>query len=294
MDIRIEPGIYVVAVSGGVDSVSLLHMLRAQPGVKLIVAHFDHGIRYDSGHDRQFVNDLARHFNHPFIFHKANLGPGASEAAARRGRYEFLHAVRSAAKAKAIVTAHHQDDVLETAIINMLRGTNRRGISALKSTDVVLRPLLHVPKQNLIRYAQENQLVWREDSTNTDTTILRNYIRHHILPRLTPEDRERLLQMIQRLKEVNYAIDYELINLLHLQSLAGSLDRHWFIMLPHALAREAIAGWLRAHGITAYDKKALERLVAAAKTYHSGRQTDVTNQWKLIVTRDKLSLKNEG
>src|SRR5689334_5856697 len=115
MDVSLSPGSYVVAVSGGVDSMTLLDLLRQQPHLKLVVAHFDHGIRPDSYVDRQLIQDVTKRHNVPFVFDTASLGSGASEATARQARYNFLRRVHNATGAKAIVTAHHQDDLLETA-----------------------------------------------------------------------------------------------------------------------------------------------------------------------------------
>ena len=135
--------------------------------MRLTVAHYDHGIRSDSAEDRRLVQALAREYGLPFVYHSGRLGTGASEAVARQARYGFLHAVRRASAAQAVITAHHQDDVLETAILNLLRGTGRRGLGSLKSTDVVKRPLMAVSKNELLRYAEREGLRWREDSTNS-------------------------------------------------------------------------------------------------------------------------------
>ncbi len=305
-------GSYVLAVSGGVDSVVLLDILAKQarsPELRvqsesnnsnssqlsalrsqLTVAHFDHGMRPDSKLDRQLVQDLAHHHGLPFVYDQGNLGPKASEAAARQARYDFLHGVRRAAQARAVITAHHQDDVLETAVINLLRGTGRRGLTSLKSTDTIVRPLLHVPKQELIDYAQAHKLTWREDSTNQNTAYLRNRVRHQLLPRFTAEQRQQLLNLVKHLHTINNEIDARLINQLHVQPALDSVNRHWFIMLPHAVAREALAVWLRNNGIGDFDKKTLERLTNAAKTYHAGRRADINKRAFLSVSGEKLAL----
>src|SRR5579884_3654782 len=116
MEIQLEPGAYVVAVSGGVDSVVLLDLLTKNHNLKLTVAHFDHGKRKDSASDRHFVQKLAEKHGLSFVYAEGRLGLGASEAAARKARYKFLQQVRESAEARAVVTAHHQDDLLETAI----------------------------------------------------------------------------------------------------------------------------------------------------------------------------------
>src|ERR1700712_59168 len=101
----LNPGTYILAVSGGVDSMVLLHVLAQQPGLQLVVAHLDHGIRTDSAQDRQLVQKTARRLDVPFVYHEAKLGSDASEAAARQARYQFLRTAQQAAGARAIVTA---------------------------------------------------------------------------------------------------------------------------------------------------------------------------------------------
>src|ERR1700693_5976581 len=176
--LSLKPGKYVLAVSGGVDSVVLLDLLCKNQGLDIIVAHFDHGIRQDSARDREFVQALTRGYKLPFVLGQAKLGPNASEETARETRYEFLYGVVKKTKSKGLITAYHQDDVIETAIINLLRGTNRKGLSSRLSSDKIFRPMLEIPKSDLLAYAKANKLDWHEDLTNLDTTYLRNYIRH--------------------------------------------------------------------------------------------------------------------
>lgn len=291
MDFELRPGRYVVAVSGGVDSVALLHLLAQRPDLQLVVAHFDHGIRPDSAKDRRHVQKLAQEYGLPFVYHTANLGARASEAQARAARYQFLHQVREVSKADAIITAHHQDDLLETIILNMLRGTGRRGLSSLKSTDVVKRPLLHVPKNELLRFASREGLRWREDSTNTDDRYLRNYIRKNILPRFAEPDREALRAISHRAHELNRQVAVQAANYLHVQPAQNILDRHSFIMLPHTVAREIMAEWLLTNTGAELSRRMLERLVVAAKTGRAGSKVDVDAGYWLEIYKDKLALK---
>lgn len=303
MQIDLPAGKYVVAVSGGVDSVVLLHLLvqkmnaerRMKNGgvsspLALVVAHFDHGIRSDSNEDQKLVRALAEKYGLPYVTASGNLGAGASEAVAREARYNFLHQVRVASGADAVVTAHHQDDAIETAVLNMLRGTGRRGLSSLKSTDVVKRPLLHAPKKQLRDYAAANGLVWREDSTNTDEAYLRNYVRGRIAPRLGGEGREQLLQIMQHAHALNQEIERHIVNYLHMQPGLKVLDRHAFILLPHGVAREVLAEWLRARTSVEVNKKMLERLVAIAKTGKAGSKTDIDAEHWLEISRKLLAL----
>ncbi len=268
----------------------LLDLLVPVPNLKLTVAHFDHGIRDDSHQDRLLVQETAERYGLPFIYEEGHLGPGTSEAEARQARYEFLERVRKAANADAIITAHHQDDQLETAFINLLRGTNRRGLTSLRDTPERRRPLLHIPKVDLIAYAKKNGITWREDNTNQDTTYLRNRVRHTLLPLLAARERARLSKELKELTAINLNIDQALANQLHMQPAVNALDRHWFIMLPHEAAREIMASWLRQRGITSLDKKALELLTSSAKTLKPGKRIDVDTSYFLLVQKDKLAL----
>jgi tRNA(Ile)-lysidine synthase len=102
---------YIVAVSGGVDSIALLHMLTKTTDHEIIVAHFDHGIREDSADDAAFVRSLATEYGFPFETLREELGPDTSEETARNRRYEFLRGIAKKYNGQ-IVTAHHADDVV--------------------------------------------------------------------------------------------------------------------------------------------------------------------------------------
>lgn len=280
---------YVVAVSGGVDSVVLLHILVEQMrSGHLTVAHFDHGIRDNSVEDRRFVEQLAGGYGLAFVFDEGRLGPGASEATARESRYTFLRRVKQASGAQYIVTAHHEDDVFETTILNLLRGTGRKGLSSLHTTDELYRPLLATPKTHVIAYARKHGLEWREDSTNANDDYLRNYVRHNIMSRFDVAARDHLRRLVNNTHELNIEIDSLLAEQLHLQPTGDVLDRRWFIMLPHNVAREIIAAWLRRLGITGFDRQLLERIVVAAKTFAPGKRLDVNGRYIIVVTADQL------
>lgn len=293
MRLDLPAGKYVVAVSGGVDSVVLLVLLAEKPSLELTVAHFDHGIRADSSVDREFVATLAEKYNLPFVYDEGKLGASASEGIAREKRYEFLEKARVASGSGAIITAHHQDDLLETAIINLLRGTGRRGLSSLKSTDVIRRPLLGFSKLEIKNYALANKLAWREDPSNQDTKYLRNYVRHEILAKTNAASREELLDIISANKELNQKLDKELTNQLHLQPASRTLARHYFIMLPHRVGLEVLATWLRANEVSDYDAKKLAILAAAAKTARAGTKLDINKSSRLVIGKTQLALERQ-
>lgn len=289
--LNVEPGSYVIAVSGGVDSMVLLHLMAAMPDIQVIVAHVDHGIRSDSSEDRLLVQEVSKAYQLPFYYTEARLGAEASEAEARKARYVFLREIQKQTKAKSLITAHHQDDVLETALLNLLRGTKHRGLVSLSSRADVLRPLLDFDKSDILTYAQLHSLRWREDSTNTDLRYLRNRIRHVVLPKLNVQDRQKLLEIIHETREITRELDVLSAATLQALRLQEGLDRRAFGVLPDAVAREVMARWLRDAGVIGYDHKMLQRLVMAAKTYATGKQADVMDGYKLIINKENLALR---
>lgn len=292
MRLDIQPGSYVVAVSGGIDSMVLLDMLAHMPGLELTVAHFEHGIREDADADRELVENATVHYGLPFICEHGSLGPGAGEAAARSARYAFLGRVKEKVQARAVITAHHQDDMVETAVINLLRGTGRKGLSSLQSTDNIIRPFLHFTKQQLYDYAKQRPTItWRDDSTNNSDQYLRNYVRHHIISGLGIRGRARLLQHIRRAAESNSEIDAILLATINEQIKDGMLNRRWFTMLPYAISCEVMAAWLRAMAIREFDRRKIERLVVAAKVAIPGRQLDINAGYLLEVRKYGLRIR---
>ena len=246
----------LVAVSGGVDSVVLLDKLAKSKEYDLIVAHFDHGIRPDSRDDAQFVAELAAKYQLPFVTKREELGERASEDLARRRRYGFL--AREAEKYQAtIATAHHLNDIAETVAINLSRGTGWRGLACLASD--VYRPLLSQTKQEIIDYAKQNNLTWREDSTNQSTAYLRNRLR----PKLqNPDLVQQLAALRARQVEIRDEIDQE-IDDLGWQSL---LSRHSFVMMEPVVASEI----LRKITTSRLTRPQRERLILAIKTARPG------------------------
>lgn len=290
MDVHLKPGKYVVAVSGGVDSMVLLDVLRQKPGVQLIVAHYNHGIRQDSYVDQQLVADTAKRHGLLFEAVEGHLGPQASEAFAREQRYAFLQSVRQKYDAQAIVTAHHQDDVIETMLLALLRGTGRKGLSSLRSTTDTVRPLLAYTKSQIVTYATVHNVLWHEDSTNAGDLYKRNYIRHAVVPRLTAAKCQRLLDIYTTMLKVNDAIDTELADVHSQIAQNGAVERGAFIMLPHTIAREYVAYLLRLHQARDMNAKTVERIVTAIKTARPGTIFDIDKTMIMEISRKNAKI----
>jgi len=177
----------VVALSGGADSVALLHLLRFSaglPSLRLCAAHVDHAMRPSSSGDADWVRGLCQAWNVPL--HVCRLDPPPrTEAQARRLRYAFLEEVRREVGARWVLTAHHADDQAETVLFRAARGAGLGGLQGIRETRSpgVWRPLLPFRRAELRAYAAACLLAWRDDPTNRDP-LVRNVLRSRVLPAL--------------------------------------------------------------------------------------------------------------
>lgn len=185
----------LVAVSGGADSMALLHLLHELHPEGLCAAHFDHGIRPDGGRDRALVESFCARRGIPCdcgvgdVLARARVQKESLEEAARKLRYEFLEAAADRAGATRIATAHTLDDHIETVLMRLLRGSGIRGIAGIPARrGRIIRPLLSARRLDTVTYCHENSVPFREDPTNADTRFARNRIRHVVLPTLRRAD----------------------------------------------------------------------------------------------------------
>lgn len=204
----------LVAVSGGVDSVALLDLLRAPSDarqIRLSVAHLDHSMRADSPADADWVRALCSRWGLPLIEDRLESPPG-SEEAAREARYAFLRRAARRCGADLIATAHTADDQAETVLFRAVRGTGLRGLAGIQARTPggVVRPLLGFWREELVAYAERRGLEWREDPTNLDVGFARNRIRHRILPEIeaaiAPGARRNLVALAQLATEAEAAL----------------------------------------------------------------------------------------
>lgn len=176
-----------MALSGGLDSVVLLHLLRfalPQAARRVSAAHFDHSMRPGSAADAAWVRGLCAAWGVPLHAGAASV-PLRTEAEARTARYAFLRRAADDAGAVAVLTAHHADDQAETVLFRLARGAGLRGAAGIPPRRGRLRrPLLSEPRAALEAYALRHGLTWREDPTNAQAGYARNRIRHAVLPEL--------------------------------------------------------------------------------------------------------------
>lgn len=202
------PGGLLVGVSGGMDSVVLLHLAQRR-GRRVVAAHVNYGLRgADSAADEAFVRTLCTSWNVPLHVHQAGLTAEARsrQEAAREIRYAFFRTVAEAEGVGAVAVAHHADDQIETILLNLLRGAGPEGLAGMPAVRPLaegspvrlVRPLLTVRRAEIAAYAHAEGLSWREDASNENLDYRRNALRHDVLPRLAEHFGEGALANVAR------------------------------------------------------------------------------------------------
>jgi tRNA(Ile)-lysidine synthase len=239
------PGLAVLAVSGGGDSLAMLDLmagLAGELGLDLLVAHADHGILPDSGAIAERVARLARErYGVAVAVTQLGLGPGASETRARIARYRFLRALQAERGARYLLTAHHADDQVETVLLRVLRGSAPSGLRGIRAEGPcgLVRPLLPFRHAELLAHATAAGLPVAEDPSNPDPRHLRGWIRSVLRPvieqRLGPGAGHTLLTLARHAAREVAAWDavLDLLPALDVRVSEGRLE----------VARETLSGY---------------------------------------------------
>lgn len=255
----------------------MLHRMSQQPERRYIVVHVDHGIRAESAEDAAFVSTCAKMYKIPYESIRLELGSNVSEQKARQARWEFLRTAKARHDAEAIVTAHHADDVVETMIINLLRGTGWRGIASLVETDEIKRPLLALRKREIIDYARQQELQWREDVTNQDPKYLRNYVRQTIVPKCSDEQFAMFIGLHEKQVKLRAEIEREV------GERGIQLSRYQLTMLPDEVAREVVR-----HRLGSLTRQESDRVLLFARTAKSHKDLSLSSGMTLRTSADRL------
>ena len=268
-------GRYLAGVSGGRDSVALLHWLVSLGYERLVVCHLNHRLRgRPSDADARFVEKLAENFDADFELGTTNIRALAKkqkmsiETAAREARYAFFAETARRRNCRTIFVAHHADDLVETFLINLFRGAGGAGLSAMREISTrringvdltIVRPLLWVWRREIEDYIRKHRLRFREDATNKNLTPLRNRIRHRIIPYLEKMLGRNIRQNIWRTAVIaadeERWIESELRDSTHADLSVAKLRT-----LPVALQRRALLKWLRTQNVADVGFDTIERV----------------------------------
>ncbi len=273
---------YLIGVSGGRDSIALLHLLVDLGYNKLVVCHLNHQLRgRESRRDARFVEKIARDLQLGCEIGSTDVGALAKqsklsiETAARFGRFAFFVEAARRHRCSRIFLAHHADDLVETALLNLFRGASPGGMAAMRRISVhrigktkltILRPLLGVWRSEINSYIGERHLEFREDATNAVLHSSRNKIRHRILPDIENQFGRDVRKTIWRAAQIwseeeallDSLVSKEMISVPHL--VVASVRK-----MPVALQRRAILCWLRARKIADVSFDVVENVRALIK-----------------------------
>ena len=253
----------ILAVSGGVDSMALLAMYAH---ADIVVAHIDHGTRKSSAEDADFVRQKCQELGVKFYETKLELGSGVSEELARKKRYEFLKTIQEK-EGGILCTAHHLDDVLESIVINLIRGTGWRGLTPFYGDELV-RPFIITKmwKRDVLKFAGEQNICFRQDPTNYETNYLRNRVREK-MAELDKTARVDVINLFEKQNELRGKIE-KLVAELTKQTVVGKNfhKKELFLAADKKVALEVLREICLMHGYS-LTRKQLGDFLLAIKTY---------------------------
>ena len=276
----------VVGVSAGADSVALARILF-QLKIPFTIAHLNHNLRNTaSDADEKFVRNLASELNVPIVVKQANIiQEGASlEMEARKARHLFFSSFKNAI----IALAHHADDQVETFFLRLARGAGTEGLCGMEFSQKIgslhlVRPLLECTHSQLVEWLTQNGNHWREDQSNADKTILRNKIRHTILPlleqELTPNLRKNILRTMNILRAENMWMNEQLCS-------------YTSFPLPLALQRRTLRNWLFENGVSSAGFETIEQIIALQNKAQGTAFVELDRTHRVVVEYGKLRIEN--
>jgi tRNA(Ile)-lysidine synthase len=267
---------YLIGISGGRDSIALLHWLHERGYKKLIVCHLNHQLRgRSSAADARFAEKLAVQYDVEIEMGSTNVRALAArqkisiETAAREARYQFFAQVARRRRCRAIFLAHHADDLVETFLINLFRGSGATGLGAIREVSkrqvedvdlTIVRLFLGVWRSEIDDYVRKHRLTFREDASNKDLAPMRNRIRRRIIPYLEKNLGRNIRQSIWRAAMISAEeedwIEDQLPDATDVDLAAGASSAEAALSvaklreLPIALQRREILKWLRKRRIT--------------------------------------------
>lgn len=221
----VESDRILIAISGGPDSVFLLHFLnkfRRKYKIDIAAVHINHLLRgKDSQRDELFCKAICDELSIPFFFHRVNVKKYAElnkfslEVAGRKIRYQYFEKLLNRIDYTKVVTAHNSDDNLETVLLNLVKGTGIKGVAGIPvKRDKIIRPVLCLSKQEILDYLEENKFEYRVDLSNYSDEFERNYLRNNVIPlvqkNLNPSVKESVLNSSLNLQRFNLFIDEQL------------------------------------------------------------------------------------
>jgi tRNA(Ile)-lysidine synthase len=295
----------ILGLSGGPDSVALLHLLTQKQSTfkyQLIAAHLDHQWRTDSHQDAIFCQELCNKLNIKLICEQAinlNFKPkatGSKEDLGRQLRRYFFNRLAQKYQAKYIALAHHLDDQIETFFIRLIRGSTLTGLSCMQAqSGIYLRPLLNTNKQEILTYLQAHNLAYLQDSTNSSPVFLRNRVRF-LLPELEKVDSRFKANFSQTLNQITQASNFILelaqssLKQVSLNQESQIIDLKLFNQLKPFLQNQVILSWLYYHKVSfTQTKKFVREILKFFNSKHGGTH-QVNPNWSIVKKQNLIEI----
>lgn len=287
----------LAAVSGGMDSVVMAHLLKAS-GFNFSIAHCNFQLREDEAtRDQEFCNELAGQFR--VKFHTVNFNTSAYaeqnkvsiQMAARDLRYQWFEQLREQHGYDVIALAHHQNDTIETILLNLTRGTGIAGLHGiLPRNGYLVRPLLFMDRNEVLKIVEENKLKYVEDSSNASTKYARNKLRHEVIPKLkelNPSLEKTFEHSLQHFRDMETLLELRIDKLKHELFSESGDEIHIALAALKKLEpkRLLLFKLLQGYG---FNESTINDLIESLGK-HAGRVFE-NNHFKLILDREKLIL----
>lgn len=244
----------VVAVSTGVDSMVLLEVLQQiVPNKRIVVAHVNHHLRAQSVQEEKYLRQYCHHHHlQLFVDQWVHHPQHGIETAARHERYQFFNRVTETVGALWLLTAHHENDLAETMLMKLIRTGDLQELVGIQECHPfheaqIIRPLLTIPKAQLIQYAQHHGIRWFEDETNQEDDTIRNRIRHRYLPDLTKENPQLLKHFLMIHSELEELLEFQQDEINHYSTLVfenGYLNLNEYQQCAPVMRRGLVKMWL--------------------------------------------------
>jgi len=278
----------VIGVSGGADSVALLRVFHSL-NIPVTIAHVNHQLRgAESDADERFVRELADELETPLTVKSIDVrklaeGSGGSiEMAARQARIDFFATFNNAI----IALAHHADDQVETFILKLARGAGSEGLGGMSFSQPlgdlrIIRPMLEIPRAEIIEWLKQNKFKWREDASNSDETYLRNRVRHTVLPMLESELNPNLRETILRTMDILHA-ENEWMDGMIADCRLPVAD------LSLAARRRVLRKWLFEQGVKEVGFNAVEKILMLMNRGEGTAIFELNDRQRIVVEYGKL------
>ena len=277
----------ILAVSGGVDSMAFLTMYAH---ADIVVVHIDHGTRKSSAEDADFVRRKCQKLRVKFYETKLELGEGASEELARKKRYEFLKTIQEK-EGGTLCTAHHLDDVLESIAINLIRGTGWRGLTPFYGDELV-RPFIisKMWKRDVLKFAGEQSICFRQDPTNYEANYLRNRVREK-MTELDETARANIIELFEKQNKLRGKIE-RLVTELAKQTVVGKNfhKKELILAADEKVALEILREICLIHGYS-LTRKQLADFLSAIKTYAPHKKFNLPKNHFVTILKNYFEFK---